>query len=238
MKLTKLLMMILLAGLLLVFVIGNFGSVADNSRHESRRVGAGSPETQQADLFPGQTPSKSNDREPKQIEKRAARQDGQDEEDGNDPDMPAFANGKIDEADYLRRREEYIARLRGWESDKPVDPGARSRAIEQVEEQEALRSGKGTLLGRLQSLLGLTPAAGPAWTELGPSPIPNGPTSPSNPVSGRVSAIEIDPTDPNKVYVGAAQGGVYRSLDGGATWIQIFDGAQSLAIGSLTLDRA
>jgi hypothetical protein len=36
-------------------------------------------------------------------------------------------------------------------------------------------------------------------------------------VSGRVSAIEIDPNNPNNVYVGAAQGGVYRSLDGGAT---------------------
>ncbi|MEO8460928.1 MAG: hypothetical protein ABI451_10385, partial [Dokdonella sp.] len=57
-------------------------------------------------------------------------------------------------------------------------------------------------------------------------------------VSGRITAIEIDPTDPNKVYVSAAQGGVYRSLDGGATWVQLFDSAQSLAVGALNLDAA
>ena len=35
-----------------------------------------------------------------------------------------------------------------------------------------------------------------------------------------------------------AAGGVYRSLDGGATWTAIFDGADSLAIGALALDAA
>jgi hypothetical protein len=53
-----------------------------------------------------------------------------------------------------------------------------------------------------------------------------------------VSAIEIDPSDPNKVYVGTAQGGVFRTLDGGLNWTRIFDNAPSLAIGSLLLDPA
>ena len=83
------------------------------------------------------------------------------------------------------------------------------------------------------------PAPVPAWVELGPNPIPNGQTqTTTTAVSGRVTAIEIDPSDPQKVYVGAAQGGVFRSLDGGATWTPIFDNAQSLAIGALTLDAA
>ena len=58
------------------------------------------------------------------------------------------------------------------------------------------------------------------WTALGPSPIPNGQTyGPKEvPVSGRVSAIAVDPKDPNIVYVGGAQGGVYRSRNGGKTW--------------------
>jgi hypothetical protein len=84
--------------------------------------------------------------------------------------------------------------------------------------------------------LGIVPLAFPTWTNLGPNPIPNGQTLPVNPVSGRVSAIEVDPTDPNKVYAGAAQGGVYRSLDGGATWAPLMDNALSLAIGALALD--
>ncbi len=231
-------LMILLVALLLVFVIGNFGSLANRNRKESSMGSVGSSGNQQIYPLASPTPGKRSNDEAKGIENREARQDEQGEEDGNDPDMPAFAKGNVDEADYIRRREEYIARLRGWETDKPFDPSARSRAIQQMEEQEGQRSRKGTLLGRLESMLGLSPSAGPAWTELGPSPLPNGGTIPPNPVSGRVSAIEIDPIDPNKVYVGAAQGGVYRSLNGGVTWTQIFDGAQSLAIGSLTLDRA
>src|SRR6185503_14922089 len=39
----------------------------------------------------------------------------------------------------------------------------------------------------------------------------------------------------NKVYLGTAQGGVWRSLDGGTTWASIFDAAQSLSIGALAL---
>jgi len=164
---------------------------------------------------------------------------GEDQE-GVDPDLPFFAQGRIDEAKYIRLRDEFIARLRGWDPDRPVDPAARLKAIRQMEAQEAARPGKDSLLRRLANPLETASITSTApWTELGPNPIPNGQTqTTTNPVSGRVAAIEIDPTDPNKVYVGAAQGGVYRSLDGGATWTPIFDGAQSLSIGSLTLDAA
>jgi hypothetical protein len=86
---------------------------------------------------------------------------------------------------------------------------------------------------------------GPAWTALGPHPLPNGQTIPANangisltqaPVSGRLTAVVIDPTDPNIAYIGAAQGGLYRTLDGGVTWTQLLDNALSLAVGSLALD--
>lgn len=56
----------------------------------------------------------------------------------------------------------------------------------------------------------------PTWTALGPFPIPNGQTENRvDPVSGRVTAIAVHPTDPLIAYVGAAQGGLYRTLDGG-----------------------
>src|SRR5262249_9175781 len=55
----------------------------------------------------------------------------------------------------------------------------------------------------------------------------------SNPTSGRVTSIAIDPTDGNTVYIGSANGGVWRTRDSGQTWTPIFDNAQSLAIGSL-----
>jgi hypothetical protein len=89
-----------------------------------------------------------------------------------------------------------------------------------------------------QSLIPLF-QTGPEWFALGPSPIPNGQilgNGPEVPVSGRVSAIAVDPTNPNLVYVGGAQGGVFRSFDGGQTWTQLFVGAKSFAIGSITVD--
>jgi hypothetical protein len=88
-------------------------------------------------------------------------------------------------------------------------------------------------------------SAGPTWTALGPAPIPNGQTEPEDAngisltqarVSGRVTAVAIDPGDPNTVYVGTAQGGVYQSRDGGATWTALMDSAMTLAVGSLELD--
>jgi hypothetical protein len=75
-----------------------------------------------------------------------------------------------------------------------------------------------------------------SWLTIGPAPIPNGQTSGvTHAVSGRVTAIAIHPTNSDIVYVGAAQGGVYRTLDGGANWTPIFDNAQSLAIGSISV---
>src|SRR6266536_4345855 len=66
----------------------------------------------------------------------------QDLENENDPDRPPFAVG-INEAEYLRLREEHIARLRGWEPGRPFDPKARGRAIKRMEERsEERRVGK------------------------------------------------------------------------------------------------
>ncbi len=81
------------------------------------------------------------------------------------------------------------------------------------------------------------------WTAIGPFPIPNGQTiGRQDPVSGRATAIAIHPTNENIMYLGTAQGGLYRTLDGGATWTQLMDAATAgpvgtpLAIGAVTID--
>nr|MDQ2659615.1 hypothetical protein [Verrucomicrobiota bacterium] len=83
----------------------------------------------------------------------------------------------------------------------------------------------------------------PGWTALGPFPIPNGQTvGRQDPVSGRVTAIAVHPTNPDIAYVGAAQGGLYRTLNGGTSWTQLMDNASApaagnpLAIGSVVID--
>ncbi len=73
-----------------------------------------------------------------------------------------------------------------------------------------------------------------AWTPLGPAPIANG--YQNSPTSGRVTAIAADRADPNTIYVGGAQGGVWKTTDGGQSWTPLTDGQASLPIGSITID--
>lgn len=161
------------------------------------------------------------------------------DEEENDPDLPKGHRGNINEAAYLRLRDEYIARLRGIEPGHPFDQGARARAIRQMEQVQALRAErtKDSFFNKLTGAFGSETPLASIWSELGPRPLPNGSGQGSTIVaaSGRVTSIAIDPTNSNKVYLGTAQGGVWRSLDAGVTWSPIFDNAQTLAIGALAI---
>lgn len=68
---------------------------------------------------------------------------------------------------------------------------------------------------------------GTAWTSVGPSPISQGASA----VNGLVSAIAVHPANSNVVYIGTAGGGAWRTDDGGASWIPLFDRQLSLAVG-------
>src|SRR5262249_52863340 len=118
-------------------------------------------------------------------------------------------------------------RLRGIQSGAAPDPRLRQFGMEQLARQERGNKGNG----------GLAPETGPTWNELGPRPLPNGETESGTTaaVTGRVSAVVVDPTNSNIVYLGTAQGGVWRSTNGGGTWTTIFDTAASLSIGALAL---
>jgi hypothetical protein len=167
----------------------------------------------------------------------------------DDADLPPFMIGKISKEDYLSRRDEHTNRLRGVERGKPSNPGARGRAIRQMERQEGRPDKKAEGASNVASVsaavntgsgfaaeASATATGSPAWTSIGPAPLPNGQTfGVTQAVSGRVSAIAVHPSNPDIAYVGTAQGGVYRTLDGGATWTAIFDNAQTLAVGSIAI---
>jgi hypothetical protein len=166
------------------------------------------------------------------------------------PDVPDFARGLIDTETYLRLRNEQIRLMRG-QMDRLYDPRSRNQAIRDMRDAERqLRQaiqqrqngnaptpdGTGGT-GGVSNNGPLGPSLLTPWTPLGPSPIPNGQTTGvSQAVSGRVTTIVVHPTNENIIYVGAAQGGVYRSLNGGTTWTPILDDALTLSIGSLALD--
>ncbi|MGA9998137.1 MAG: carboxypeptidase regulatory-like domain-containing protein, partial [Pyrinomonadaceae bacterium] len=162
--------------------------------------------------------------------------EGEEEEDVDaecNADMPSKRfRGGISEDEYLRLRDEYIASLRGLDVDHPMAVGnKRSEALNlMAEQQEEMRAA-----ARKEGAN--APLAFANWTEIGPTTLPNGQYQGGliGPVNGRVTAVVVDPTNSNKVYLGTAQGGVWRSTDGGSTWTAIFDTAQNLAIGSIAL---
>ncbi len=52
---------------------------------------------------------------------------------------------------------------------------------------------------------------------------------------GRVSAVAGIPGQPNVYYVGAAGGGVFKTVDGGISWKQVFSHEASSSIGAIAL---
>lgn len=64
-----------------------------------------------------------------------------------------------------------------------------------------------------------------AWSNLGPAN-----------QGGRTRALLIDPTNPNIMYAGGVAGGVWKSLDAGATWTTTTDQMANLAVVTLAFD--
>ena len=143
-----------------------------------------------------------------------------------EPDIPAMlqkAKNSITKEQFLEGRANAFGIKRGLNNDFEVDPKLREKAVEQIDRQENLLS--------LRPVSPEKSALLAAWTPIGPAPIIAG----SFEYSGRVISIAVHPTNENIVYVGTAQGGLYRSTDGGANWTALMDGAQSLAIGAIAI---
>ncbi len=70
------------------------------------------------------------------------------------------------------------------------------------------------------------------WSPLGPFDSVGGTNL------GRVNAIAFHPTNPKGVYIGAADGGLWRSLDSGSTWTALTDKLPTLSIGDIAIDPA
>ncbi|HEX8907524.1 MAG TPA: hypothetical protein VF771_21965, partial [Longimicrobiaceae bacterium] len=96
-----------------------------------------------------------------------------------------------------------------------------------------------SIVGEPETPLMMAPVPGTSnWVQLGPTAIPGGQTySPARVmVTGRITSIAIPAGSPSTVYVGAAQGGVWKTIDGGKNWAALSDNELSLAIGALAID--
>src|SRR4051794_37407852 len=56
---------------------------------------------------------------------------------------------------------------------------------------------------------------------------------PAGPEGGNVTALVIDAVNPRILYAAAGAGGVFKSVDAGATWAPAFDGLRGHAVLAL-----
>ncbi|MEW5795193.1 MAG: thrombospondin type 3 repeat-containing protein [Candidatus Zixiibacteriota bacterium] len=94
-------------------------------------------------------------------------------------------------------------------------------SIPQLQYREAVAEAK-YLARRQEAALG---ADAVVWATAGPTNIP-----------GRISSLDVDPTDPNIFYAGSASGGVYKTTDLGATWDIVFGEDGTYSIGAVAVD--
>jgi autotransporter-associated beta strand protein len=105
------------------------------------------------------------------------------------------------------------------------------------------RTTRATLLVAALGSLWATAALAQTFVPMGPSPgfgptttIQSADAPPNGTVSGAVQAIVTDPTNPNTMYIGATNGGVWVTRNGGASWAPLSDNQRSLSIASLSVD--
>src|SRR3954447_9276456 len=129
--------------------------------------------------------------------------------------------------DLQTRRSEWFYRQRAFPHPY-VPAGARQLALRELDAKLQAETAR--------RATGITAPAVASWSYLGPQPIQTPYTDPI--VSGRVTSLAVDPQNADVVYLGGAQGGVWKTIDGGSNWTPLTDTQASTAIGSLALDPA
>ena len=57
-------------------------------------------------------------------------------------------------------------------------------------------------------------------------------------MSGRITAIDVDLSDKERIFAGSASGGLWLSENGGINWDPIFDDQDVLSIGAVAVDQS
>jgi len=136
---------------------------------------------------------------------------------------------RADEVDYLKAYRYFISQ-RAFPNDS-VNWSALAPARDHVSKMRPTVIG-----GRSQS--GSRPSLANIWQFLGPSILAPpylqyyGPGA----VTGRVNAVAYDPSNSNTLYAGGAQGGIWKSIDAGATWSWLSSSWPMLGVNCIVVD--
>ncbi|UXI67277.1 VPS10 domain-containing protein [Tahibacter amnicola] len=145
------------------------------------------------------------------------------------PDSPLLLDREEGEEWAIERRREWFRERRGL--DRMSNAGAlRAQAVDEqrliMAEQES---------AAVPPLLRANVTE--IWTALGPGPSTMLDWTMGK-VSGRVTTLAVHPTDENRLFLGTAAGGLWRTTDGGQNWQSVSDNFGTQSIGSVMIDRA
>ena len=152
--------------------------------------------------------------------------------------IPKTSDTRTSDAAHMKGRNEWIARGR-------IVPGKSSAELRRRAYQAKMK-----MRMRAATIDSANPQTAPtgAWTPLGPVPLASDATGLGiqdyHQVAGRATAVAVDPADPtgNTVYVGGAQGGIWKSINAAnaiannVAWTPVADYAATLAIGALAIE--
>ena len=153
------------------------------------------------------TPAKKNETKDERL-RRHIKEDG-----GGGPFMR--------QSDWFKRRFGHL----GF-----IPDGVRITQIESIRKIRALRD---KVRRTMSQLPGQPVPSSCNWTPVGPGPVI---VNPTRAYVGRIISIAFDHTNPNTIYIGAANGGVWKTNNRGVTWSPKSDYQNSLAIGALAID--
>jgi hypothetical protein len=75
-----------------------------------------------------------------------------------------------------------------------------------------------------------------AWASLGPRWLTNGSGFVPTGSVGRIDAIAFNPKNPNIAYAGSNTGGIWKTTNGGQSWVPLGDQLQTMTVGAIAVD--
>ena len=127
-----------------------------------------------------------------------------------------------------------------WEN-RTIEPGSGYKPFKRWEyhktrlmDDQGFLPAPGHVFHTMQNYTASRSASG-NWRPLGPNF--NQATDQGDiPGVGRINTVAFHPSDPNTIYVGAPQGGLWRSTDNGLSWNPLTDDLPSLGVSAILID--
>jgi PKD repeat protein len=147
---------------------------------------------------------------------------------------------------YWQKNEKksFLYKLVGWKESQAAEENyEKYKRWENFTEPRVYPSGDRSVLNRATAefqknnstmRLGANPGVAMAanWTELGPTTQ----ISAYGGGAGRLNCVRFDPSNPSTIYVGAPAGGLWKSVNGGATWSTNTDKLAVIGISDVAVD--